>query len=410
MKMDVMDLLEQLSRLGKDKEGGVTRLLYDPAWLTAQQFVAKVMDEAGLEVRFDEIGNVYGKLAGTELSAKSIVTGSHIDTVKSGGNYDGALGIMAGIVALSRLKDRHGVPRRSLEVVSFCEEEGSRFPLAYWGSGHVTGNKQFEGALQSQDNEGVTLYSAMTEAGFDPDSIRQSRRQDIGAFVELHIEQGEILQRSGCDIGIVDAIFGQRRYFVEVQGRSGHAGTTPMVYREDALAAAAKMIVWLGTAAREAGGGLVATVGKLDVSPNVANVIPGKVRFTLDIRHRNEETLDAFCKLTSQSYSNIAEDMGVVVSLECWLFERPSPMDEGLGHAIAQACENKGMSKMTISSGAGHDAGLFATVCPTAMIFVPSRDGISHSSDEYTSPDELGRGTDVLTELLYTLAYGEELT
>lgn len=410
VRTDVTDLLKRLSRLGEDSVGGVTRFLYDPAWKKAQQFVAAAMYDAGLEVTFDEIGNVYGKLAGTDETATSIVTGSHIDTVRSGGHYDGALGIAAGIAALSQLKALHGIPRRSLEVVSLCEEEGSRFPLAYWGSGNVTGNKDFEGALEARDPEGITLREAMFDAGFDPESYRQSRRRDIGAFVELHIEQGEVLQRGRYDIGIVSSIFGQRRYFAEVQGRSGHAGTTPMNIREDALAASAEMMVWMRRVARETGNGLVATVGKVDVTPNVANVIPGIVRFTLDIRHSDEASLDAFCELTIKAFSLIAKEMGVLVTLECWLSELPSPMNAELGEAISRVCDRKGLSKLPISSGAGHDAGLFASVCPTAMIFVPSWDGYSHSPEEYTSPAEVARGTEVLTELLHTLAYGEEAT
>lgn len=410
IRMDVTKLLERLSRLGKDQEGGVTRLLYDSAWKKAQRFVASAMYVAGLEVTFDEVGNVYGKLAGTDEAAPSILTGSHIDTVRSGGHYDGALGIAAGIAALSDLKAKHGIPRRSLEVVSLCEEEGSRFPLAYWGSGNVTGSKDFEGALEARDSEGITLREAMFNAGFDPLLYRQSRRSDIGAFVELHIEQGEVLQRGRFDIGIVSAIFGQRRYFVEVQGRCGHAGTTPMNIREDALAASAEMMVWMRRAAMQTGNGLVATVGKVDVVPNVANVIPGEVRFTLDIRHSDEAALDGFCELTIKAFSLIAKEMNVLVALECWLSELPTLMNVELGEAISRVCDRKGFSKLPISSGAGHDAGLFASVCPTAMIFVPSKDGHSHSSEEYTSPAEVERGTEVLTELLHTLAYGEEAT
>ncbi|WP_372631308.1 M20 family metallo-hydrolase [Cohnella sp.] len=407
---DVTKLLEELSRFGKDPDGGVTRLLYDSAWKKAQRFVASAMHDAGLEVTFDEIGNVYGKLAGADEAAPSILTGSHIDTVRSGGHYDGALGVAAGIAALSRLKTKYGIPRRSLEVVSFCEEEGSRFPLAYWGSGNVTGSKDFEGALDARDSEGITLREAMFEAGFDPESFRQSKRRDIGAFVELHIEQGEVLHRGGYDIGIVGAIFGQRRYLVEVHGRSGHAGTTPMDIREDALAACAEMIVWMRRTARETGDGLVATVGKLEVTPNVANVIPGIVRFTLDIRHSDERALDGFCELTIRAFSLIAKEMGVLVTADCWLSELPSPMNDELSKAISNVCDHIGLSKLPISSGAGHDAGLFANVCPTAMIFVPSRDGISHSPEEYTSPEQMACGTEVLTELLYTLAYLEEAT
>ncbi|SFI35820.1 allantoate deiminase [Paenibacillus sp. UNC496MF] len=407
-KLTASRLLERLSAIGADPAGGVTRLLYDAAWREAQIAAAHLMREAGLEVAVDAVGNVFGRLAGTDPTAPAVLTGSHVDTVRSGGGYDGALGIAAGIAALARLKAERGQPRRTLEVVSFCEEEGSRFPLAYWGSGNVTGNRPFDGALDARDGNGTTLRAAMAAAGFEPGLHSRSRRTDIGFFAELHIEQGEVLEREGREIGIVDAIFGQRRFFVDVEGRSGHAGTAPMAIRADALAAAAEMIAWLRTAALEAGGGLVATVGRLDVYPNVPNVIPGKAVFSLDVRHRDEAAIEAFCERARLALGAAADRHGVSVSLSCWLAEPPSPMDAALQARIARICAAKAYSHRTIGSGAGHDAGLFAPLVPTAMIFVPSRGGISHSPLEYTAPEDVERGADVLAELLHALAYGEE--
>jgi len=410
MKTEATELLGRLSKLGADEQGGVTRLLYDEAWRAGQRFVEEAMAEAGLEVRRDAVGNVFGRLAGTDGSGKCVLTGSHIDTVKQGGKFDGALGVAAGIAALARLAERHGRPRRTLEVVSFCEEEGSRFPLAYWGSGNVTGARAFEGALEAADADGTTLAEAMRAAGFDPAKARDSARNDIEAFVELHVEQGEVLERTGCEIGIVDSIFGQRRYFVEVEGRSGHAGTTPMGMRADALAASAEMIAALRRSALGAGGegGLVATVGRLEAWPNVPNVIPGKVRFTLDVRHRDGGELEDFCDAIQAEFREIAGESGVSVAFALWLSEAPARMDAGLGREIAGICERLGLSNAPVGSGAGHDAGLFAGICRTAMIFVPSRGGISHSPEEYTSPEQAELGVDVLTEMLYRLAYGEE--
>ncbi|MBM7563145.1 Zn-dependent hydrolase [Paenibacillus sacheonensis] len=407
-RLQTTQLLAGFASVGQEQDGGVTRLLYDAAWQKAQQAVASTMREAGLSVSIDTVGNVFGRLEGTDEAASTVMTGSHIDTVRSGGHYDGALGVAAGIAALARLKKTYGQPRRTLEVAAFCEEEGSRFPLAYWGSGNVTGSKDFTGSLDAKDPEGVSLRAAMLAAGYDPEEHGLSKRTDIGVFAELHIEQGEVLEREGTQIGIVDAIFGQRRYFVEIEGRSGHAGTTPMTIRADALAAGAEMIGWLRQAAIAAGDGLVATVGKLDVQPNLANVIPGKVRLSLDIRHRNETVIAAFCKLTLDSFSTIAERYGTSITMECWLAEQPSPMNEVLQAEISRVCDALGYSHRRMSSGAGHDAGLFAASCRTAMIFVPSRAGISHSPLEYTPPEDMERGTQVLTALLYALAYGED--
>ncbi|MBP3961535.1 Zn-dependent hydrolase [Paenibacillus lignilyticus] len=402
------ELLAELATIGEDPRGGVTRLLYDSAWRQAQQAVARMMADAGLAVAIDEVGNVYGTLAGSDAAASHVLTGSHIDTVPCGGHYDGALGIAAGIAALSQLQLQHGQPRRTLEVVSFCEEEGSRFPLAYWGSGNVTGSKRFDGALAAKDSEGISLREAMIGAGFEPDAHRRSKRTDIGMYIELHIEQGEVMERAQCDIGVVDAICGQRRYFVAIEGRSGHAGTTPMAIREDALAAGAEMLVWLRQAAVEQGDGLVATVGKMDVSPNIANVIPGKVRFSVDIRHRDEAVITAFCERTFEAFNEAAARHSCGMTMSCWLNERPAPMDAAIQERIARIADWKGYSHMTLSSGAGHDAGLFAPHCACGMIFIPSQGGISHSPLEYTAPEAIARGTELLTELLYQLAYVEE--
>lgn len=405
---ELTPLLESLASFGADERGGVTRLLYTQPWLDAQTFLAGRMRRAGLEPRFDRAGNLYGRLPGTLPDAPVVLTGSHIDTVASGGRYDGAYGVAAGLLALDYLKRTYGAPLRTLEVVSLCEEEGSRFPLAYWGSGNVTGAYRLEEASGPADADGITLAEAMASSGFGRGDQPDCRRYDLGAYVELHIEQGIVLERTGHSIGLVTTIVGQKRYAFTVTGSTNHAGTTPMSMRSDALAGVAEMIAALETAAAEAGDPLVATVGRLEVVPNTPNVIPGEVRFTLDLRHDRGEELDRFAAGTLERIEAIAARRGLSLKRQAWLETEPTPMHAGLGSLLERVCRDKRLPVLPMVSGAGHDAQLFAPICPTAMLFVPSRGGISHSPDEYTSPELLAKGAAALAACLYELAYEEE--
>lgn len=401
-------LLELLEELGAYTASGpgVTRLLYTKEWRQAQIFLQQKMVDFGLKVNTDKVGNVYGRLCGRSSEEKVILTGSHIDTVVNGGKYDGAYGIAAAMVALQDLQMKYGQPKRTLEVVSFCEEEGSRFPLAYWGSGHVTERYDGSEAATCKDADGISLQAAMEAFSFLQGVTEgNGARNDIGAFVELHIEQGIILEKTDTQIGVVQGIVGQRRYMVKVSGVANHAGTTPMLMRQDALASAVEMLYVLEGAAKLAGEPLVATSGKLEVHPNTPNVIPGEVLFTLDIRHIEEDDLECFCVKLFSRYHEITAERGVTLEVTPVLHTLPAPMDTKLSTALENICRQQGKTYRTMVSGAGHDAQLFAPRCPTAMIFVPSRAGISHSPEEYTSPKQLAAGLEVLTAMLYELAY-----
>ncbi len=401
-------LLELLEELGAYTASGpgATRLLYTKEWRQAQIFLQQKMVGFGLKVTTDKVGNVYGRLCGRSPEEKVILTGSHIDTVVNGGKYDGAYGIAAAMVALQDLQMNYGQPKRTLEVVSFCEEEGSRFPLAYWGSGHVTERYDGSEAATCKDADGISLQAAMEEFSFLQGVTEgNGARNDIGAFVELHIEQGIILEKTDTQIGVVQGIVGQRRYMVKVSGVANHAGTTPMLMRQDALASAVEMLYVLEGAARLAGEPLVATSGKLEVHPNTPNVIPGEVLFTLDIRHIEEKELECFCVKLFSQYYEITAERGVTLAVTPVLHTLPALMDTKLSTAMENICRQQGKTYRTMVSGAGHDAQLFAPRCPTAMIFVPSRAGISHSPEEYTSPKQLAAGLEVLTAMLYELAY-----
>lgn len=405
----VTELLEQLGKIGADSQGGVTRLLYSDSWLQAQRFLAEKMAEAGMDTRFDRVGNLYGRFVGSVPHAPAVLAGSHVDTVRSGGKYDGAFGIAAALAAATELMEIHGRPKRTLEVVSFCEEEGSRFPLAYWGSGSVAGTHSEDMADVTADPGGVLLGNAMRECGFGKPEQPDPLRRDIAAFLEVHIEQGVMLERSGEEIGIVESISGQRRYILTVEGETNHAGTTPMPVRKDALSASAELIVAVEKAARQVGEPLVATVGRIKVKPNMPNVIAGTVEFSLDIRHQSETMLTGFCDALFNKLRKIAERRGLMLDIQTALQTRPVPMDALLTGRIEHICRERKLKYRRMMSGAGHDVQSLAPFCPSAMLFVPSKGGISHSPDEYTAPEYLETGTSILREMLYQLAYVDPL-
>lgn len=420
---EMLKLLDELAAYSAPGPG-VTRLLYTPEWQGVQHFLQERMAGLGLEVRMDQVGNVYGTLAGSQVSDKVILTGSHIDTVVNGGRYDGAYGVAAAVTALHYLLETFGPPLRTLAVVSFCEEEGSRFPLTFWGSGNVTGLYSGKECINCADADGITLGAAMAACGLAGDEglaaeaaagLEQSFwrnnspvRSDIAAYVELHIEQGIILERTSRKIGVVQAIAGQRRYLVRVGGTANHAGTTPMGLRQDALAGSAEMLLALEQSALAEGDPLVATTGRLEVYPGTSNVIPGEVQFTLDIRHSEAGVLERFCAAVLAEFAELGRRRGLTLEVQPLLETAPAPMDQELRAALEEICLRQEKPYLSMVSGAGHDAQLFAPRCPAAMIFVPSRGGISHSPGEYTSPEDLAAGLEVLTAILYRLAYAED--
>ncbi|WP_223068346.1 allantoate deiminase [Paenibacillus caui] len=403
------EMVNWLASYGADPEGGVTRLLYSPSWVQAQHALEQKMKDTGLHVFYDDVGNLFGRLEASGQSTGSIVTGSHVDTVKCGGKYDGAYGIIAGLIALQYLKETYGPPKRHLEVVSLCEEEGSRFPLTYWGSTNITGKASYQQIEQLKDTEGTSFTKAMQEAGFGQGSHGIGKRDDIQAFIELHVEQGGILEYENKSIGIVQQIVGQKRYTIELTGEANHAGTTPMRWRKDALRGASEMIHYLMESADETGAPLVATVGQLAVEPNISNVIPNKVTFSIDVRHPSGIMLDQFALQFTEMFKQIADQRKLHMIIDKRLDAAPIEMDARLTKQWEEICQNQGMAYKYMASGAGHDSQVFASFCPTTLIFTPSHRGISHSPLEYTATEDLAAGVSVLIEMLYKLGYEKEM-
>lgn len=401
---EVAGKLEWLGEFGKDSAGGVSRLLYTKEWVEGQHALKEWMESEGLEARFDEIGNLYGTLKG-ENTEETVLTGSHVDTVKNGGRYDGAYGIVAGIIALKYLKKHFGEPKRNIEVVSMAEEEGSRFPYSFWGSKNIVGLAKREEVESIKDFDGVPFVEAMKNAGFGFRDESKGGRKDLKAFVEVHVEQGNVLENEKIDIGVVNSIVGQRRYTIEIIGEANHAGTTPMGYRKDALFAASHMIHEIISMAKVVGDPLVTTVGKLEPVPNIVNVVPGKVIFTIDVRHTNKEAIVSFTEQMETKMKDISKEHGVDINIDLWMDEDPVPMDEKVVEIIEKQCKESGLNYKVMHSGAGHDSQIFAAFVPTAMIFVPSRNGISHNPLEFTEPRDLAEGVKALIGALYELGY-----
>lgn len=396
--------LEWLAGFGKDPNGGVSRLLYTKEWIEGQHALKEWMETEGFEVRFDEIGNLYGTLKGQNTN-ETVLTGSHVDTVKNAGRLDGAYGIVAGILALKYLKKHFGQPLRNVEVVSMAEEEGSRFPYSFWGSKNIVGIAKREDVESINDFEGVPFVEAMKNAGFDFRDESKAPRDDLKAFVEVHIEQGSVLENEKIDIGVVNNIVGQRRYTVEITGEANHAGTTPMGYRKDAVFASSHIIHEIITMAKKVGDPLVTTVGKFEAYPNIVNVVPGKVIFTIDVRHTDKEAIISFTEKMTARMNDIAKEHEVEMNIDLWMDEDPVPMDQSVVELIEKQCKENGLNFKVMHSGAGHDSQIFAPVVPTAMLFVPSRKGISHNPAEYTDPKFLAEGVKGLIGALYELGY-----
>ncbi|RYM05043.1 allantoate amidohydrolase [Sporolactobacillus sp. THM7-7] len=402
---EIHDLIEWLASFGKTESGGVTRLLYNETWLKAQRALKQKMEELGFRAYFDDVGNLFARLDGMEKQDKVILTGSHIDTVVDGGKYDGAFGIICALIAVGRLFQQYGQPKQPIEVVSLCEEEGSRFHLSYWGSGNITGKYTMKDAEGLVDAAGVSFIDAMHSAGFGKGIYPRAARHDISCFLETHIEQGQTMEREGKSWAAVSHIVGQRRFMIELTGESNHAGTTPMILRRDAIYAAAQMIRHVVRTAKQRKNGLVATVGQIEAKPNVGNVIAGSCRFSLDVRYHESNFLDQFCQKTFDAFKEIAERENVAIEVKKWMDAAPVAMDPRLTNSNLRLAEEAGIAYKKMVSGAGHDAQVFGTYCPTALMFVPSHEGISHSPKEYTKIEDLEVGVRMVMKILYHLAY-----
>lgn len=398
-------MLERLRRHGAGPDGSVSRLVYTPEWQAAMDEVALWLSEGGLEVRTDAVGSRFGRLAG-ELP-EVVLTGSHMDSVRGGGAYDGVLGVVMAGCAVRWLAAHLGRPRRTLEVFANCEEESSRFHCNFWGSRALAGLIEPGESERLRDASGTSLAEAMSACGFDPARIPEARRSDLVAYLEPHIEQGPVLFQANQVIGVVDRIVGLRMLTVDLDGMAGHAGTIPMAHRRDALTGAAEVALGTERIARRRGAPTVATVGSLVVQPGGFNQVPGAAELTIDFRHPEEQVLDELESELRQLVAGVAASRNLTARVERRLGQRPVHFDERLCAALEAACAEAAVPWRRMPSHAGHDAQLIGTLCPAAMFFVPSRDGHSHRPDERTEPEHIGAGIEVLVRALVQIAYAE---
>ena len=397
--------LATLASFGAYGETGVWRLVYSPEWVAAQEQVQQWCREIGLDTRMDGAGNVWGRIDGTE-GGTSIVTGSHIDSQAPGGRFDGALGVVAALAAVRTLVEQFGPPKRPLEVLSFCEEESSRFASTnFWGSRAITGVIGPDEPETVVGFDGIPIGEAMRAVGLDPDALPGVERDDIDTFIELHIEQGPILEQEGLPVGIVTAITGLRHYVVELSGRSDHAGARPMDTRRDPMSAAAEIITGAITTALRFGRPAVTTVGKMQVEPNLPAAVPDTVTFMIDARHPDPDVRQRLFAKHERLIEEVAARHDIDVTWRVVADHDPCVSDPGVVATLEAAAKARGIPYRLMHSGAGHDTQRMAKKAKVAMIFVQSKDGRSHTPAEFTATEHAVQGINILAEALYRLAY-----
>jgi beta-ureidopropionase / N-carbamoyl-L-amino-acid hydrolase len=379
-----------------------TRRSFSPLFLKGRGWLVRRFAEAGLATRIDPVGNMIGRLAGEDPSAGTIMVGSHIDTVPSGGRFDGIAGIATGL-EIARVVRESGIRlRHNLEIVDFLAEEPSEFGVSCVGSRGISG--RLSGAqLQLRDGQGERLDEAISRVGGDASRLNEARRSDIKAAFELHIEQGTILEAGRLDIGLVTAIVGITRVEVVFSGEAGHAGATPMHRRKDALLAAARLIDRVKALADELAarseGYFVATTGVIEAKPNASNVIAGLARLVIDARSERRELKDEFRSRLDTDSLAIARTATVErARFETLSDTLPAACHPGLRLLLKEAAASLGLSRTDIASGAGHDTAFMTLVAPAAMIFIPCKAGLSHHPEEWSEPNEVAAGAAVILE------------
>ena len=400
----VLEILEHLKSFGGSVDKGITRLAYSAEDLAAQKYIMEKMQELGMEVRRDYVGNIFARLPGKNPTLPTIASGSHLDTVKQGGAYDGALGVVAALEAAYAIKEQ-GL-EHSYEVIILMAEESTRFGFATIGSKLLAGVGTPETFSSATKKDELSYIEVLKQAGFEPDKYEQVKldANKYAAFVELHIEQGRVLADSGEAIGVVENIAAPTRMKITVEGVADHSGATPMNFRKDALVSGAKLILAIeevGKAHSEQG--IVTTVGVVDIEPSSINVIPGKVVLWLDLRGVDYEVILEAIEEIHEAVRCVGEADEVKITIDVLTSDKPVRLSKNLADITAGVCQQKNIKYRRMNSGAGHDAMHMAAIMPTTMIFVPSIEGISHNPAEMTSEADIIAGVEVLVETILTM-------
>ncbi|AUC88836.1 allantoate amidohydrolase [Alteromonas sp. MB-3u-76] len=400
----VMARCEMLGTLSQNPNCLDRRYLTDQHRL-ANQLASGWMIEAGMTTWQDAVGNIWGRYTSTVPNAPRLILGSHLDTVPNGGKYDGMLGVVA---AISMVAMFDGLQRKlpfHIDIVGFCDEEGTRFGTTLLGSRALTGKWQ-DSWRNLKDEDGISLAQAMENFGlnFDEVSSASISRTDILGYIELHIEQGPVLEQENLPVGVVSAIAGAQRFTITIEGMAGHAGTVPMSMRFDALAASAEMILAVERISHQRPG-VVATVGKIDNAPNGVNVISGRTHFSLDIRSEDDALRDTVLAEIMQNFGEIAAKRKVTLSVEQTHSAPAVLCDDNLKQALVHGVELSGIAPRVLASGAGHDAMAMADICPVAMLFTRCKGGISHHPGESIKESDVEASLSVLFKTIENLRY-----
>ena len=386
---------------------GCTRFTYTKEFAGARDYIVSEMKAAGLEVREDAVGVIIGRMEGKNPDAPVVMTGSHFDTVKTGGRFDGPAGVVAGLETARVLHEEGFVPERPIEFVALPEEEGARFGSGLFGSRAICGKLTQEEVENNKDWDGITVAQAMREYGLDPAKATEAARKpgEIGAFLELHIEQGPLLENTKTDVGIVESIVGLRILDIHVYGRSDHAGNTPMTMRADTMLASAKAIAAGTEKALEIGEGTVVTCGRLETIPGAFNIVAKETYFQIDCRSKTIENVDAVIAVIRESLEkSAAENPGLSFTIEEKLSAMPVPMKAEFQQIMEAEAADAGISTVKMLSGAGHDAMIMGSICDVAMVFVPSKGGRSHVPEEWTDYEDVQKGIEVIYRSVKKLA------
>lgn len=393
------DKIKTFARFGDTGKGGITRFSLSPEALQARTEFKRRMEAIGATVVTDDMANMYATIPGTEGSLPGILAGSHLDSVRQGGNYDGVLGVMTAMEAAETIVKEQIPHRHPITVIVWTNEEGARFEPAMMSSGVICGKFSKEDMLKSEakDIPGYTFGQALAESGFMGDEKNRLSPDKYMALVELHIEQGPVLEAEGCDIGVVEGVCGMINYEFTFIGQADHAGTTPMKYRKDALYAAAKTIQYLHDQLDELDGKLVYTTGKISCHPNIHTIIPDEVKFTLDARHQDPAVLQQVLEIIHK-IPKVVEKCEVSYE-EAWARKTVAYTPE-LVNYVEKSAREYGYKSMRMYSGPGHDAQYAIDILPATMIFVPSVEGHSHCELEFTPTENCLKGANVLLKTL----------
>ena len=397
--------LQELAAIGATPGGGVTRLALTDEDRAGRDLLRQWMADAGLTVRIDDLGTMVGRRPGRQDNLPPVQIGSHIDTVRQGGRYDGALGVLGGLEVIRTLNDTGIATERPVELINWTNEEGVRFEPAMMASGVAAGHFSVEEVYRKTDRDGLKFGEELTRIGYRGEAA--SRPGPAAAYFELHIEQGPVLESRDAPVGTVEGILGITWIDITVSGHADHAGPSPLSLRHDALLAAARIVTAVREIAAEWGDPVVGTVGRFDVAPNMINVIPGKVTLSVDFRHPHERGLERMVAALEERCVRIATDTGTAIDLNRFWTIAPTAFDPTLIAAVDRATAALGLPPQRLWSGAGHDAKYVAEITPTAMIFVRSRGGLSHCEDEYSSPEDITAGANVLLSAVLKAARSE---